>query len=53
MLHLQALARQTAGFRALKLRKQMFPALLPINMLCITGETMAILFAKGLKFFMH
>lgn len=51
MLHLQAFARQTSVFGAVKLQKHMLQQFLPIRILSMVWDTTVILFAKRLKFF--
>lgn len=53
MLHLLVFARQTSGFSALKLQKQMFQASPSKIILCISGGTTVNLFAKGLRFYVQ
>lgn len=53
MLHLQAFARQTSVFGAVKLQKHMLQQFLSIRILSMVWDTTVILFAKRLKFFLH
>lgn len=53
MLHLQAFARQTSVFGAVKLQKHMLQPFLPIRILSMVWDTTVILFAKRLKFFTY